>query len=149
VGNEEKFSARFAKVIDLDQKGEKILSSIRFRDQDQSTKGGAILAFAGLLIASSLVQFTAPPESILALQANSVFAKASYLGLALLFLSSFFSLWSLVASRSYSQDVQLALLQFDRLVSKRAWLIRLAFFFCFLGTVCFLITLYGSILSKI
>ena len=42
---------------------ESVLQAIRYRDQDFSSKGGALLGFSGLMMASGLVLLTAPKDA--------------------------------------------------------------------------------------
>ncbi|MFQ5535708.1 MAG: hypothetical protein ACE5EM_12935 [Sphingomonadales bacterium] len=81
----DKFAENYEKVTELGSDELKILESIRFRDQDQSIKAGAILAFSGLLIATTIVQLSAPSESFVSLQENNILLCASKFGLAVLF----------------------------------------------------------------
>ncbi len=140
----DRYDRIFKNLLGYDEEELRVLQSIRFRDQDQSTKGAALLAFAGLLIATSLVQLSAEPTAAVSLDKKSVALILSFLGLFFLFISSLFSLASLVSSGKYSDNSRVALLQFYDLVQRRGRKIGVSYFFCMIGTLFVLATLFLS-----
>jgi len=139
----------FKNLLGLSTEEMRALESIRFRDQDQSTKGGALLAFSGLLIATSLVQFSADESTVVFLSSESPLIFTALSGLLLLFVSSFFSLSSLVAGKNYSSNPRSALMEFFHLVQHRRRMITISYYLCLLGTIFTLITLFAKIVPNL
>lgn len=70
---------------------------VRFRDTDLSIKGGAILGFAGLMLAADLVFLSASPDSFIKLTSSC--GNIGYGALMLLVAGSFCALTSIMISR--------------------------------------------------
>ncbi len=77
---------------------------LRFQDGDISVKSGSVLAFCGLIIATSIVQLTASSDSYIFILKDSFSWYINGVGLMLLFLSAGVCLRALTVSPSYSKD---------------------------------------------
>jgi|GEM_PF-6582685 len=73
------------KAFALNDKEKLILESLRFQDGDISVKSGSVLAFCGLIIATSIVQFTASSDSYIFILKDSFSWYINGVGLMLLF----------------------------------------------------------------
>lgn len=146
MNNSDEFKQRFAKLINLNEQNQLILDSIRFRDNDQSVKIGAVLAFSGLMIASSIVQLTAPSDSLLFVPKESIFLLFNQIGLIFLFASSFLALVGLTVTKKYSKDIDTALIEFDTLVNLRSRMSLWAMYLSIFGAFTVLISFFGVLL---
>ncbi|WP_125564303.1 hypothetical protein [Pseudoalteromonas rubra] len=93
------YGERFKKLVELDETSIRILDGIRYRDEDLSVKSGAILAFSGLMIATSIVQLSTSEGSLVYIPKDFTFLTiTNSLGLIFLFVSSLISLFGLISS---------------------------------------------------
>lgn len=129
----------------LDDKEQAILESIRFRDEDQSQKSGAILAFSGLMIATSTVQLSSGSDSILFIESDSFMMLINKIGLIVLFISSFISLRGMTLSSKYSNNKKEALPQFAKHISKRADIVKYAIIVAGIGSVMILVSFFYAL----
>lgn len=129
----------------LDDKEKAILESIRFRDEDQSQKSGAILAFSGLMIATSTVQLSSGADSILYIPSESFIMMVNKIGLIVLFISSFISLRGMTLSSKYSNDKKEALPQFAKHISRRAKLVKYAIIVAGVGSIMILVSFFYAL----
>jgi hypothetical protein len=144
---EEVAKKKFSNLIGFTEDHEKIVQSLRFRDQDHSFKCGALLGFCGLLIASTLVQLSAGEGTAihLSIDAGHLYLLACW-GLISLFLAAGLALWSMSVGRSsYSSDPWAALLQLSDLIDLRSRIEIGALTLCAIGTACSLATLVGTL----
>lgn len=141
------FLREHIRVTELDNDERYILESIRFSDGDQSIKSGAILTFCGLIIATTVVQFSASPKSLLFLNNHLIFIDL--VGLFFLFVSSFLSLIALTISYEYSKKPKEALQQFHKLVCRRAMLSKYSIQFCTLGSLFVLFVFFINVLINV
>lgn len=117
------------------------------RDDDLSVKAGAVLGFAGLLIASSLVILAAEPGTALHAEAASEAGLAAAVALAALFLGAVFALLAIASTRVYDlSDADALLHRLDRQVKSREASWRMACFFTFVGAVIMAAS-YGLVLA--
>lgn len=129
------YNERFRKLVDLDDTTLRILDSIRYKDEDLSVKSGALLAFSGLMIATAIVQLSTSQGSIVYIPRDyTLLMSLNALGLVSLFFSSIVSLLGLLATGKYSDELEVALIQFDDYTLKKNKKIKLATFFCLCGT---------------
>lgn len=136
------YGERFKKLVELDAISIRILDGIRYKDEDLSVKSGAILAFSGLMIATSIVQLSTSKGSLVYIPKDFTFLTSiNSLGLIFLFVSSLISLFGLISSGKYSNDVKEALIQFDDYVITKTKKIKIATIFCLFGTSLVLISL--------
>ena len=134
-----------AMLLNHDHKDKSILDSLRFRDEDQSQKSGAILAFSGLMIATSTVQLSSSPDSILYIHSEGIMMLLNKIGLMVLFISSFISLRGMTVSSVYSKEKEVALYQFSLHVSRRAKLVKYAIIVAALGSSLILASFFYSL----
>lgn len=133
---------RFSNLIGFGVDHDKVVQSLRFRDQDHSIKCGALLGFCGLMIASTLVQFSAGENTVVYLPRVGTLFLLARVGLISLFLAAGLSLWSISIGRSrYDDDPWKALFQLSDLIELRSWIENGAIVLCAAGTSCSLITL--------
>jgi hypothetical protein len=126
----------FANLLSFDDQHKEVIQSLRFRDQDHSIRCGALLGFAGLIIASALVQLSAGPDTLAHLSRESVWFAIVRVSLVLLIASASLSLLSISLGRtSYSDEPWTALLQFQNLIRMRGKIETAASVLCFAGTV--------------
>jgi len=129
----------------LNEKEKAILESTRFRDEDQSQKSGAILAFSGLMIATSTVQLSSSPDSILHIHAEDFMMLVNKIGLIVLFISSFISLRGMTLSSVYANNKEEALQQFSRHISRRANMVKYAIFVAAIGSILILASFFYAL----
>jgi len=129
----------------LDDKEQAILESVRFRDEDQSQKSGAILAFSGLMIATSTVQLSVAQDSILFIHADSFMMMINKIGLMVLFISSFISLRGMTLSSKYANDKKEALPEFAKHIKKRADIVKYAIIVAGIGSVMILASFFFAL----
>jgi len=139
------FLDKFNMLTTMNEKEKDILESIRFRDEDQSQKSGAILAFSGWMIATSTVQLTSSPDSILYIQSEGIMMLVNKIGLIVLFISSFISLRGMTLSSTYSDKKEEALPQFARHISRRATLVKSAIFIAAMGSILILVSFFYAL----
>ena len=139
------FLDKFNMLTTLNDQEKQILESIRFRDEDQSQKSGAILAFSGLMIATSTVQLSSSPDSILYIQSESFMMLVNKIGLIVLFISSFISLRGMTLSGVYSNKKEEALPEFARHISRRAGLLKSAIFSAAFGSILILASFFYAL----
>lgn len=146
---EERGRQRWAQIIALDSAQERIIESLRYRDQDHHIRCGAILGFAGLLIASDLVQLSAGERTIAFMDRNSGWLPVAALSMIALMASASLSLVSISWGRwsSYSAKPWEALHQLADMINLRSFIESVAIAFCvagFLGSLSSLLaTLFG------
>lgn len=141
---------RFKKVTELIDTEYRILESIRFRDNDQSVKSGAVLAFSGLMIATSIVQLSTSPDAVVHVGSDQpVLLVLNIFGLVLLFVSSIITILALISSGNYPIDKNKALLAFDDYVIKKAKKVKVASLFTACGSSSVLVALMFQILKKL
>lgn len=113
------------------------LEHIRFRDADDSTKGGALLGFSGLMLAADLVFLSAGEGSYLS--SRTPFAHLGFAALFLLCIGSLFATWTvLVRTKAHSKPHSSVLAYFGalRLLHKRRrFFLDVAGWLTILGTV--------------
>ncbi|OYT17483.1 MAG: hypothetical protein B7C24_02360 [Bacteroidetes bacterium 4572_77] len=124
----------------MNEEEKTILESLRFRDEDQSQKSGAILAFSGLMIATSTVQLSSSPESILYIHSHGLMLLINKIGIVVLFISSFISLIGMTLSSKYPNNKEEALRIFSKHVSRRANLVQYAIILSAIGSVSILVS---------
>lgn len=134
------------KAFALNDKEKLILESLRFQDGDISVKSGSVLAFCGLIIATSIVQFTASSDSYIFILKDSFSWYINGVGLMLLFLSAGVCLRALTVSPGYSKDGKEALVQFYTLCILRKKLVSFSVKLTAFGSLCVLISLLLSTL---
>lgn len=106
------------------------------RDDDLSVKSGAVLGFAGLLIAATLVLLAAEPQTALHADADSPGSLATAGGLAALFVGAVLALLAVSMTRGYDAGHAEALLaRLDRRVKARQSMWRWSCALIFLGSV--------------
>jgi hypothetical protein len=146
---EAEFKSKHNRVVELDEAGGKILESLRFQDQDQSTKSGALLAFSGLLIATSIVQLSVGTDSPIHLPDQSFWFYLCALGVAAHFVAASFALANLITTKSeYSSGVYEAMEEFEGLVSNRRGYLSCALWFSVGGTALSFLALTYSVLCR-
>jgi hypothetical protein len=74
------------------------------RDDDLSVKAGAVLGFAGLLIASTLVLLAAEPDTVLHVPVDEAANVIAVVGLALLFAGAALLLIAIASGRAYEAE---------------------------------------------
>ncbi len=117
------------------------------RDDDLSVKAGAVLGFAGLLIAASLVLLAAEPGTALHAEAASPEGLAAAAGLAALFIGAVFALLAIATTRVYDlADADSLLNRLDRQVKSREASWRIACTFTFVGSLV-MAGSYGLVLA--
>lgn len=139
------FLDKFNMLTTLNEKEKEILESIRFRDEDQSQKSGAILAFSGLMIATSTVQLSCSPDSILYIQPKDLMMLVNKIGLIVLFISSFISLRGMTLSGVYSDKKEKALPEFARHISRRASMVKSSIIVAAFGSVLILVSFFYAL----
>jgi len=146
---EQRGRERWAPLFDLDDTQARVLESLRYRDQDHHIKSGAILGFAGLIIASDLVQFSADPQTIAYLAPSSPWLPVARLGLIALLCSAALSIVSIaMGRRGYSSDPWMALEEFARLIDRRSWTEIAAIWLCAGGALASLASLVANLFSR-
>ncbi len=106
------------------------------RDDDLSVKSGAILGFAGLLIASTLVLLAAEPETALHASADEVTSLAAAAGLVVLFFGAAAALTAISMTRVYvGEDAPALLERLERRLKSREMVWRWSCALTFLGAV--------------
>lgn len=141
---------RFKKVTQLTDSEYRILESVRFRDDDQSVKSGAVLAFSGLIIATSIVQLSTSADSVVHISRDDVsLLMFNIIGLLLLFLSSTVTIWALISTGKYSIDKNKALIEFDEYVINKAKKVRLAAKLTAGGSLCVLFALMLQLVQRV
>ena len=136
------FENRFKKQLNLSDKQCRILDSIRFQDEDKSAKLGSILAFSGLIIATSIVQLSTSENSIVHVDSNNLcLIVLNVVGLLLLFSASFICMIALISSKKYSKDTEEALVQFDDYVGAKKLRVKFATVLAISGTITILSSL--------
>lgn len=138
---------RFKRVLDLPERLIPVLESIRFQDQDQASKGGAVLTFSALMIATSLVQFAAGTESFAYVGERNLVFLLGLIGLVLEFIASGFSIVGLVLEGKYSEDSLKALGQFHTHVLRRRMYLGFARWITLSGAAAILASLFMSLLG--
>jgi len=134
------------KAFTLNDNEKLILDSLRFQDGDISVKSGSVLAFCGLIIATSIVQLTASGDSYIFILKDSFSWYINGVGLILLFLSAGICLRALTVSPGYSKDGKEALVQFHALCVLRKKLVSFSVILTAIGSFCVLISLLFSTL---
>ena len=108
------YGERFKKLVELDEKSVRILDGIRYKDEDLSVKSGGLLAFSGLMIATSIVQLSTSQDSIVNIpEEYKSLVVLNMIGLLCSFISALVSLFGIISTSKYSNEVNEALVQFD------------------------------------
>ena len=137
---------RWAPLIALDEPKQRIVESLRYRDQDHHSKCGALLGFSGLLIASDLVQFAASPDTIAYMRPESPWLPVAGVGLLALIASAALSIVSMSYGRwRYSDDPWESLHQFANLINVRSAIEIAAIWLCACGAVASLASLLATL----
>ncbi len=106
------------------------------KDEDLSIKAGAVLAFSGLLIASTLVLLAAEPSTALHAPAGAVSSLVAVASTGLLFFGAALALAAVALSRVYDLDHSERLVaHYDAAVRRKYGLWRGACWFTNLGAV--------------
>jgi hypothetical protein len=119
---------------------------VRFRDSDLSIKGGALLGFGGLMLATDLVFLSASDNSFIG--TNTICGYVGFAGLFLLLAGAFCAAMSIMISRKGTYDTAWSSFGLMKLYHDRrrkwldgsAWLIAagtLVYLASMLGQVCF------------
>jgi hypothetical protein len=117
------------------------------RDDDLSVKAGAVLGFAGLLIAATLVLLAAEPQTALHAEAASLGGLVAAVSLAALFPGAVLSLLAIAMSRVYDlSDASMMMMRLDRRFRSREALWRFACTLTFLGALA-MAAAYGLVLA--
>jgi hypothetical protein len=125
-----------------------ILEALRYREESTAIKSGAMLGFAGLMIASILVQMSAPAESLIFVSPESPWVDFARWGLILLLLSSFMTLISITWGRPrHSEDVERALGELAATIAHKRFIRATAGVICLAGSVSGAICLLGPLLA--
>nr|WP_319397659.1 hypothetical protein [uncultured Carboxylicivirga sp.] len=142
--------SRFSKQLDLDESQAKILESLRFQDEDLSAKLGSILAFSGLMIATSIVQLSTSEDSIIHVDNEKFFLLLlNSLGLLILFSSAIITIIGFILSGKYSNDTDRALIEFDNYLNCKRKLLKFAVILLLIGTTAILTSLIVVLISRI
>lgn len=124
-----------------------ILESIRFRDEDLSQKLGAVLAFSGLMIATSTFQLSTSVDSLLYISPDSLLIYLSVFGLLVLFISSILSLVGMSISGKYDgKTKEEALQEFSGVIGKRTKMFKFSVVFSALGAFLTLFSFFYILL---
>ncbi|MBL4746403.1 MAG: hypothetical protein JKY08_08540 [Flavobacteriaceae bacterium] len=111
---------RFKKQIELTDREEKVLESLRFQDSDFSQKLGSTLAFSGLMIATSIVLLSTSEDAIMHIGKTDLFLLTlNSIGLFLLYISGIISILSLISTTEYTNNTELALIEYDEYLKKK------------------------------
>lgn len=125
-----------------------ILEALRYREENLSIKAGATLGFCGLMIASVLVQMSAPAESMIFVARESPWAFFARWGLILLLSASFMTLISITWGRpTYSEDAERAVDELRRTIAHKRLIRGASGFVCLAGSVFAAICLLGPLLA--
>jgi hypothetical protein len=120
---------------------------VRFRDSDLSIKGGALLGFAGLMLAADLVFLSAASDSFIGV--NRTFGNVGFAGLFLLMAGAFCAVLSIMISRRGEYQTAwssfgLMKLYHDR---RRRWLYASAWLIA-LGTLVYIAAMLGQVYAR-
>jgi hypothetical protein len=120
---------------------------VRFRDSDLSIKGGALLGFAGLMLAADLVFLSAASDSFIGV--NKTFGYVGFAGLFLLMAGAFCAVLSIMISRKGEYQTAwssfgLMKLYHDR---RRRWLNASAWLIA-LGTLVYIAAMLGQVYTR-
>jgi len=132
------------KAFDLNDDEQLILQSLRFQDGDLSVKSGAILAFCGLIIATSILQLSASSDSYVFILKDSFSWYLNGIGLILLFVSSSVCLRALTITQGYSESGKEALVQFHLLCVLRRKFVFYSVILTMIGSLLVLTPLFLS-----
>lgn len=141
-------TSRSARAAQLDENQIRTLESIRFQDQDQHTKCTAVLAFGGLMIATSMVQLQAGESSFAFVAINSAAFYLTCSGMALQFVSVFISMIALLLGAPDRSDPNDALIAFDRTVKHRRDCLCFSLVFSISGAFLTLLSLVVSFMGR-
>jgi len=124
-----------------------ILESKRFRDEDLSQKLGSVLAFSGLMIATSTFQLSTSADSLLYISSESSLIYMNIIGLFVLFLSSILSLSGMTISGKYKgKNKEEVLQEFNTLIVHRTKLLKYSIGFSALGAFLTLFSFFFILL---
>ncbi|GAA4430630.1 hypothetical protein GCM10023091_00130 [Ravibacter arvi] len=134
----------------LSEEQHKVLESLRFKDQDLSTKLGALLAFSGLMIATSIVQLSTSEGSIIHVDISSVWLVwSNVFSLLLLFGSGFFCIFGLTSTGNYSSDGVAALEEYKTYLKNKMAALRWSVILVLIGSSLVLLTFFKVILDQV
>ena len=137
---------RWMALIALDEPKQRIVESLRYRDQDHHNKCGALLGFSGLLIASDLVQYAASPNTIAYMSLDSPWLPVAGLGLLALIVCAALSIVSMSYGRwRYSDDPWESLHQFADVINVRSAIEIAAIWLCAGGGVASMASLLATL----
>jgi hypothetical protein len=106
------------------------------RDDDLSVKASAVLAFAGLLIAATLVLLAAEPQTALHTEPDALASVAAAASLLLLFVGAIFALLAIAMARVYDlSDAEAMMARLDRRMKTREALWGFSCVFTLLGSL--------------
>lgn len=127
---------------------ESVLQAIRYRDQDFSSKGSALLGFSGLMMASDLVLLTSSKDSVF-LVPKSPWTYLAFLALYGLAIGAWFAYRSMIASGNFSKNShgRIYLEEFDQLLARRESLLRIGGTCTAIGTITFLTAMLASVIG--
>lgn len=135
----------YQRITRLNADEYRLLESIRFRDNDASIKAGSILAFAGLIIATAMVELSVSAGSVLYILPGSLLFILNFAGLLVLFAAAIVALLSLLKSGKYAGSSEADILCFEHLVRQRAAFVYVASFLSLAGTLLVLTGLFLSL----
>lgn len=125
-----------------------VLEAARYREQNLAIKGSATLGFCGLMIASILVQMSAPPESMIFVSVDSPWSFFARWGLILLLVSAFLSLVAITGGRAkFSTDSESAIGEMIKSVYEKRTMRVLGSVLCIAGSGCAALCLLGPLLA--
>lgn len=122
-----RYGPNFNNVVACTDEDQKVLESLRFRDQDACLKGGSVLAFAALVIACVLVVMSADPQANVYVRRDTLAYYMLIGGFWLSLVSSLLAflgvVWRIV---NYVEDPRQANLDYYDLIQKKNFLINLS-----------------------
>lgn len=142
-----KFLQEHEQITTMNDEEKLILESKRFRDEDLSQKLGSVLAFSGLMIATSTFQLSTSTDSLLYISPDSFLIYLNILGLFVLFMSSIISLWGMTISGKYKgKNKEEVLQEFNTLIVRRTKLLKYSIRFSALGAFLTLFSFFYILL---
>ena len=141
---------RFKKQIELNDGEKSVLESLRFQDEDLSLKLGSTLAFSGLMIATSIVLLSTSEDAIMHIDKTDLFLLIlNSLGLLLLYISGIISILALISTTEYTNDTELALIEYDEYLKKKKKKLILSSRLLLGGTTSIMISLIIILVNNI
>lgn len=140
------FPMHFDRINSFTPEEQRVLDSVRYQDQDQSIKAGAVLAFSGLIIATAIVQLSSGKPSLISVGTGSGELLYYFFSLMALFGASLLSLVSLISTRKYSSSASEALAQFYYLIQFQKKLIFFSAILSIIGSGMVLFSLFEKLM---